>query len=110
MTVKYFYLGHEIPIDTKPEDAPQTCRHCGKPPVMLPVLDSKLGRVEKPIDACIAPLVTALNSAGIYTRYCCCGHGRLDGKIYLHDGRTLVIRKNNNEQNEKDDENTQHSI
>jgi hypothetical protein len=45
----------------------------------------------KAVDYCIAPLVQALNDAGIYTAGCCCGHGREDGNIILHDGRTLTI-------------------
>ena len=45
----------------------------------------------KAIDSCIAPIVDALNKAGIYTSGCCCGHGESDGDIILHDGRTLVI-------------------
>ena len=45
----------------------------------------------KGVDACIAPIVKALNDAGIYTASCCCGHGKSDGIILLHDGRALVI-------------------
>jgi hypothetical protein len=47
----------------------------------------------KGIDCCIAPIVQALNDAGIYTSGCCCGHGKGDGSILLHDGRELVIKK-----------------
>jgi hypothetical protein len=47
----------------------------------------------KPIDACIAPIVKALNDAGIYTVSSCCGHGKSDGEIWLHDGRILIIRE-----------------
>lgn len=47
----------------------------------------------KGIDKCIAPIVRALNNAGIYTANCCCGHGEIDGEIILHDGRVLVLRK-----------------
>ena len=43
------------------------------------------------VDACIAPLVKALNDAGIRTRTSCCGHGRTLGRIQLVDGRTLEI-------------------
>ena len=43
------------------------------------------------IDACIAPIIKALNDAGIKTINCCCGHGKSDGSIMLADGRTLVI-------------------
>jgi hypothetical protein len=47
---------------------------------------------EKGIDSCIAPIVKALNDAGIYTANSCCGHGKTDGSILLHDGRELVIK------------------
>lgn len=46
----------------------------------------------KPIDRCIAPIVSALNVAGIRTRSSCCGHGQAPGEILLADGRTLVVR------------------
>lgn len=45
----------------------------------------------KSVDACIAPIVDALNRAGIYTDNCCCGHGKCDGIISLHDGRVLKV-------------------
>lgn len=45
----------------------------------------------KAIDRCLAPLVQALNDAGIYTASCCCGHGKYDGYIILQDGRALKI-------------------
>lgn len=48
----------------------------------------------KAIDACIAPIVEALNNAGIYTANCCCGHGEYVGSILLHDGRELVVIRN----------------
>jgi len=47
---------------------------------------------KKSIDKCIAPIVQALNDGGIYTSGCCCGHGKTDGNILLHDGRTLIIK------------------
>lgn len=47
----------------------------------------------KDIDSCIAPIVQALNDAGIYTAQSCCGHGKGDGEILLHDGRIIVIKK-----------------
>jgi len=46
----------------------------------------------KKIDKCIAPIVRALNEAGIYTVTSCCGHGKGDGNIHLYDGRELIIR------------------
>lgn len=45
----------------------------------------------KAIDSCIAPIVRALNDAGIYTANSCCGHGDGPGSIILHDGRELII-------------------
>lgn len=44
-------------------------------------------------DPCIAPLVTALNVAGIATVASCCGHGCRPGHIMLADGRELVIAR-----------------
>jgi len=51
----------------------------------------------KGIDSCIADIVEALNAAGIYTSQCCCGHGKGDGFIDLHDGRTLIIKRGKSE-------------
>lgn len=45
----------------------------------------------KGVDRCIAPIVRALNNAGIYTANCCCGHGDVLGSIILHDGRVLHL-------------------
>jgi hypothetical protein len=45
----------------------------------------------KKIDACIAPIVDALNKGGVLTAACCCGHGKMDGNIHLQDGRILTI-------------------
>jgi hypothetical protein len=45
----------------------------------------------KGVDKCIAPIVDALNKAGIYTSSSCCGHGFLNGVISLHDGRLIEI-------------------
>ena len=44
------------------------------------------------IDACIAPIVKALNEGGVITTQSCCGHGKEPGSIELADGRVLVIR------------------
>jgi tRNA(Phe) wybutosine-synthesizing methylase Tyw3 len=43
------------------------------------------------VDRCIAPLVKAINAAGISTVASCCGHGRRPGRISLRDGRDLFI-------------------
>ena len=45
----------------------------------------------KDVDACIAPLVRALNAAGLTTVASCCGHGKGHGNIALADGREIVI-------------------
>jgi hypothetical protein len=50
----------------------------------------------KDIDRCIAPIVDALNTAGIFTANSCCGHGERDGEIILQDGRTIIIREAGN--------------
>ncbi len=52
----------------------------------------RLGIVD--VDRCIAPLVRALNEAGIATEGCCCGHGEVTGHITLTDGRILGIYPN----------------
>lgn len=44
------------------------------------------------IDSCIAPIVKALQDAGIDMRTSCCGHGTRNGEIALADGRTLAVR------------------
>ena len=44
-------------------------------------------------DPCIAPIVSALNAAGIRTIASCCGHNKMDGSILLADGRDLRITK-----------------
>ena len=46
---------------------------------------------DEPIDACIAPLVKALQEGGIDMLGSCCGHGKDIGEIRLRDGRTLLI-------------------
>lgn len=43
------------------------------------------------IDKCIAPIVRALQKAGIDMRGSCCGHEMGVGDIHLQDGRILLI-------------------
>jgi hypothetical protein len=43
------------------------------------------------IDSCIAPIVKALQDAGIDMLASCCGHGRAEGQIDLSDGRIIRI-------------------
>jgi len=67
-----------------------TCR------VLVPArlsYDGKDRWANKPIDACLAGLIDALNAGGMFTAACCCGHGTMPGKIVLHDGRILTITK-----------------
>lgn len=45
----------------------------------------------KEVDSCIAPIVEALNAAGVVTVASCCGHGRQPGNIALADGREIII-------------------
>ncbi len=63
--------------------------------VLIPAELSHTGEAfwaKRGVDACIADLVQALNDAGIYTSQSCCGHGKGDGLISLHDGRELIIK------------------
>ncbi len=46
----------------------------------------------KKIDSCIAPIVRALNAAGILTTSSCCGHGKGDGHVALTNGKVLIVR------------------
>jgi hypothetical protein len=46
---------------------------------------------EMPIDSCIAPIVAALQNAGIDMDGSCCGHGVHEGSIILADGRWLLV-------------------
>lgn len=43
------------------------------------------------VDACIQPLVQALNDGGVLTIASCCGHGQMPGTIALADGRWLMV-------------------
>jgi len=63
---------------------PASCSHTGK----------FRWKDDMPVDRCIAPIVDALNKAGIFTGGSCCGHGKQDGFIALHDGTLISIRRN----------------
>jgi len=43
------------------------------------------------VDRCLAPLIVALNQAGLATRACCCGHGDVLGSVALWDGREIIL-------------------
>ncbi len=51
------------------------------------------GKVLTTIDSCIAPIIQALNTAGIETVASCCGHGWNIGSIALKGGKELLITK-----------------
>ena len=98
MTVTQNVRGHTKAIDDPTDES--NCAHCGRKTIPLrvniPAGLSHTGQehwATKPIDACLAPIVEALNDAGIFTAACCCGHGQYEGSIILQDGRELVIHK-----------------
>lgn len=73
------------------------CDHGTMVPLLVPIRGdlSHSGEFEwktKPVDVCIAPIVEALNKAGIHTLSSCCGHGESVGEIPLMDGRSIVVR------------------
>lgn len=45
------------------------------------------------IDWCIHQIVAALNAGGVETVASCCGHGKMQGRIDLADGRILRIEE-----------------
>jgi len=60
--------------------------------------ESYIKRVK--IDKCIAPIVKALNDAGIKTRASCCGHGLRNPKIVLFDNMEEIEISFHGEDNE----------
>lgn len=62
--------------------------------VWIPANLSRTGEARwdvKDVDSCIAPIVRALNDAGVITVASCCGHGKRPGNIALADGREIII-------------------
>jgi hypothetical protein len=49
------------------------------------------------VDSEIAPIVAALNAAGVPTRASCSGHGRRPANIALSDGREIIIARDHTE-------------
>ena len=37
------------------------------------------------VDECLATLIEELNAHGLFTRACCCGHGKDDGSVLFWD-------------------------
>lgn len=46
---------------------------------------------EQKIDTCLANLVQILNDGGLFTKSCCCGHGKFKGTLVLQNGKILFI-------------------
>ena len=61
---------------------------CWQPPHLTHDGIERLGPIK--VDSCIAPIVAALNLAGVRTTQSCCGHGK-PGRIDLADGRVLIV-------------------
>lgn len=49
---------------------------------------------ERLVDQCLANLISNLNSSGIWTQDCCCGHGKFVSDILLHNGKLLLFVDN----------------
>jgi hypothetical protein len=96
---KIFYDGEKWRWrDTGEEAGSRPCKRCGKKPIVVYVkipADLSCTGQEKwqfvHIDACIAPIVDALQTSGIDMRGSCCGHGNRPGEIALQDGRTIIF-------------------
>lgn len=43
------------------------------------------------VDECMFPLIKALNTNGLKTVGCCCGHNKAPGWIHLADDRYLIL-------------------
>lgn len=52
-----------------------------------------IGGRQVEVDAPIAPIVAALNEAGVATKASCSGHGFRPGNIALTDGREIIIAR-----------------
>jgi hypothetical protein len=69
------------------------CDNCGGTKTYVNQVCMPLDRKVVCIDWCIHQIVAALNAGGVYTKACCCGHNKIDGRIDLEDGRILIIKK-----------------
>lgn len=70
----------------------KSCSYCGLRQVWVKAPHGIVVESYVYVDACIAPLVRALNVAGIMTTESCCGHGKENGVVFLQDGRILRIQ------------------
>lgn len=95
-----YYMGRWIYRDTRlPVSFPRACAKCNRleaiVKVLIPATLSHTGKArwdEKAIDFCVAPLVRALTEARIFTSGSCCGHGKANGYVSLHNNRVLIIK------------------
>lgn len=71
--------------------------HLDRESKMVVIERDSEGKASVWCDPCIAPIVRALNAAGIRTIASCCGHGFRPGTIALADGRELLIARDWNE-------------
>ena len=81
------------------------CEHCNIKIIKLHHPTPR-GFTTAGVDACIAPLVQALNDGGFQTVASCCGHGKRPGNIALEDGRELLILPNYEEARKLEHETT----
>lgn len=76
-----------------PAATPAHIENCGedREAKMVVLRTDETGKPTVWCDPCIAPVVMALNDAGIETVSSCCGHSHRPGVIGLKDGRVLML-------------------
>ena len=85
-------------------ESKRPCKTCGKEAIKLMCFIPDRNKwEEKYIDACIYPIVQALQTAGINMIASCCGHHVTDGWITLNDSRILALKKQNKTNNSTND-------
>lgn len=104
MTVHAQHNGHDIYLDTEANvwrfrdignvvNHERACSRCGLAPVQIrlhhPTPTHK--RTTAGVDACLGPLLQALNDGGMQTIASCCGHGGPWGAVILEDHRELLV-------------------
>jgi hypothetical protein len=68
------------------------CDHApNREAAMVRIAEDEKGKPTVWCDPCIAPLVKALNDAGMRTRASCCGHGTHPTSVALADGRWVFV-------------------
>ena len=95
------------PLSTDPQEiiyGPGACDRCNNHHAGPITRDNLVnipvnGRVEC-VDHCIHRIVAALNAGGVVTKGTCCGHGEVMGRIDLSDGRTLILPRNKEQQDQ----------